>query len=98
MVYYAVKHESIATCGFAIVCLQVSFCLPWACLTWGVLLVLMPTDISALRVGNVTRHVQSWIDMFVMNVVQPGTSYSAEFVGGGSLDQTISDNMNICIH
>jgi hypothetical protein len=36
--------------------------------------------------------------MYDMNVVQPGTSYSAEFVGGGFLDQTISDSMNIFMH
>jgi hypothetical protein len=33
-----------------------------------------------------------------MNVVQPETSYSAGFVDGGFLDQTILDNMNICMY
>lgn len=36
--------------------------------------------------------------MFGTNVVQPGTNYSAGSAVGGFLDQTISDNMVICIH
>lgn len=77
---------------------QVSLSLPWACLTWWALLMLMPTDMSALCVGNVISHSQSWTGTFDMNVVEPGTSYSAGCVDEGFPDQTISDNMVICTH
>jgi hypothetical protein len=36
--------------------------------------------------------------MFGTSVVQPGTNYSAVFVAEGFRDQTISDNMVICMH
>lgn len=36
--------------------------------------------------------------MFGTNAVQPGTNYSAGYAVGGFLDQTISDNMVICMH
>jgi hypothetical protein len=84
--------------SFVIVCSQVSLSLPWACLTWWALLMLMPTDMSALCVGNVISHSQSWTGTFDMNVVEPGTSYSAGCVDEGFPDQTISDNMVICTH
>lgn len=36
--------------------------------------------------------------MYGTNAVQPGTNYSAGFAAGDFLDQTISDNMVICMH
>jgi hypothetical protein len=84
--------------SFVIVCLQVSLSLPWACLTWWALLMLMPTDMSALCVENVISHAPSWTGMFDMNVVEPGTSYSAGCVDEGFPDQTISDNTVTCTH
>lgn len=58
----------------------------------------MPTDMSALCVENVTSHALSWTGMFDTNVVELGTSYSAECVDEGFPDQTISDNIVTCTH
>jgi hypothetical protein len=81
-----------------LLCSQVSWSLLWVCLTWWTLLMLMPTDMCALCVENVTSHGLNWTDMFDMSVVELGTSYSAGCVDEDFPDQTILDSIVTFTH